>query len=270
MHRDGGTIPGRVLRAETIMFPHAHRALAVPAAAGVSGRDAVAALGLDPPPALIVLNGGTELSPQLTPALRRLLADGLARLAIDEQVTALTGGTDAGVFALFGQGLGDERSAPCIGVAPAALVTWPGRNDGAALRGRDPDAALVPLEPHHSHFLLVEGDEWGVETEAMMALADALAARCPSIAVLAGGGAGAKREVLRHIDLGREVVVLAGTGRYADDLAAAQTGSGPADAEAKEAAASGLLTVFDAEAPPAALRELVARRLKLSSAEPRR
>src|SRR4051794_11570919 len=183
-------------------------AVAVDAPPDVAGADAAAALGIPRPRALVVLNGGpAELAPGLRAALRQSLGDGVARVAVDERLTVVTGGTDAGIFALFGEALGDGRPAACVGVAPEGLVS--------------PDG--VRLEPHHTHFLLVRGDEWGVETDAMLELTAALGRDCPSIVVVAGGGEGARREVLAHVRAGREVAVLAGSGRLADELATDRT-----------------------------------------------
>ena len=231
----------------------------------VSGEDAAAALGLSRPRALVVLNGGTtELSPELESALRRTLGDGLARVAIEKELTVVTGGTDAGVFALFGEAL-DGRTAPCVGVAPAGLVSWRGREPPSG-RGRGEEEP-VPLESHHSHFLLVEGDEWGVETDAMLSLTDALSRDCRSLAVLAGGGAGARKEVLAHLRAEREVIVLDGTGRFADRLAEATTGRGEPEEETAEMVASGLITVIGAAEAPSTLAGLIRRRLVAGSAE---
>jgi hypothetical protein len=244
-----------------VVLPGGRTAIVVFAPADVSGEDAVAALGLGPPRGLVVLNGSTnELPPKVSADLRASLGDGLARVAIDEALTVVTGGTDAGIFAIFGQALGDERPVACVGVAPAGLVTWPGREARAGCE-------TAALEPHHTHFLLVDGDEWGVETDAMVALAATLAETCPSILVVAGGGAGAKREVLAQVRLGREVVVLAGSGRLADELAAAVAGGDPADAETAEATESGLVTVLGRDGAPAALASLLRARLKPTGEE---
>jgi hypothetical protein len=65
-------------------------------------------------------------------------------------VTVLDGGTDAGIFAVLGAGLAERPGRGCsVGVVPEELVTWPGR--------RWPPRDTVALEPHHSHFVLVEG-----------------------------------------------------------------------------------------------------------------
>jgi hypothetical protein len=127
----------------------------------------------------------------------------------------------------------------------------------------------VPLEPHHSHFLLVEGDEWGIETDAMLALCEALSAGVPSLVVLAGGGAGARREVLAQLHAGREVVVIAGTGRFADTLAGASAGTAPMGEETAEMLRDGRVTVLDVGLDPSILADLLRSRLVEDGRSPR-
>jgi hypothetical protein len=230
--------------------------LLVPRSAG--GAKIRSALQLEAPRGLLVLNGGTEeLPPEIAERLRSLLQDGLARVALHHRLTVLTGATDAGVFRLFGEGLGRDRpgKVPCIGVAPAALVAW------AETDAADGESGRVPLEQHHTHFVLVEGGSWGNETEVMLSLVEALSADAPSLAVLANGGSISKREVLGHVRAGRELVVLSGSGRLADeitDVVAGRVAAG--DPELAEIAA-GHVTLFDSRAPASALAELVGEKL---------
>jgi hypothetical protein len=185
----------------------------------------VAALALPAPRALVILNGGTaSLAHALQARLAAALADGLARVAAEDHLTVITGGTDAGVFHLFGEGLARwGRTAPCVGVAVAALVSYPGHPGGEA-----------PLEPNHSHFVLTAGRHWGDETATMYALAAALARDCPSLAVFAGGGEIALREMQANVTQGRTMLLLAGSGRNTDAVLAAAAGepSGNADLDA--------------------------------------
>jgi hypothetical protein len=251
-----------MLAAHSIKLAGGRNAIAVAASADVSGEEAVAALALPRPRGVIVLNGGTaELPGDLVATLRSSLGNGIARVAVEERLTVVTGGTDAGIFSLFGQALGDERTAPCIGVVPAGRVAWP---EGASPSDRwpeDTEPVPVPLEPHHSHFLLVAGDEWGAETEVMLSLADALSAECPSLAVLAGGGAGSRREILGHVRADRPVIVLAGTGRFADKLAGVIAGGSPSDPDTSEIASTDLITVVDSAEPSSTLARLVRARV---------
>jgi hypothetical protein len=115
----------------------------------------------------------------------------------------------------------------------------------------------------------VEGDRWGDETRAILGLVDALATDAPVLVVLAGGGRIAKQEILAHVRAGREIVVLAESGRLADELADVVAGCRPGgDAELSEIAA-GRLTVLGADEPPSALADLVRARLRRRRRWPR-
>lgn len=160
----------------------------------VPGYELVAGLQLPAARATVVLNGSTaDLDHRMAPVL-----EDLAAAAMRERLTVVTGGTDAGIFAIFGAAM-TEPSAPLIGVAPC-------------------DRDGVALEPHHTHFVLVQGDHWGVETPVLLALADALS---PSVAVICGGGPVTRTEVAGHIAAGRPVIAVAGSGGVADELGSA-------------------------------------------------
>ena len=134
-------------------------------------------------------------------------------VAARHDAVIVTGATDAGVFHLLGRVLAHASSRPAavIGVAPADLVAGPGDVD---TDGR------VPLESHHTAFLLVPGGTWGCETPALSRLVDLVAGDRPAVALLVGGGQGARAELDEHRRRGRPIVVLAGSGRLADELAA--------------------------------------------------
>ena len=167
----------------------------VEARAGAGGDELLAALGLQAPRATVILNGSTA---EGDPGLAGVLGE-LAAAVKRERLTVVTGGTDAGIFALFGAAMGDP-TAPLIGVAPS-------------------ERAGVPLEPHHTHVVLVDGDTWGDETPALLGLADALGRLAPSVAVICGGGEGTRTEVAGHQRAGRPIVAVAGSGGVADELA---------------------------------------------------
>jgi hypothetical protein len=165
----------------------------VEARADAGGDELLAALGLPAPRATVVLNGTTA---ECDPAVAGVLAE-LAAAVKRERLTVVTGGTDAGIFRLFGAAM-TEPTAPLVGVAP---------------RHR----AGVALEPHHTHFVLVEGDAWGDETPALLALAGALGSLAPSVAVICGGGEGTRAEVAGHRRAGRPILAVAGSGGAADE-----------------------------------------------------
>jgi hypothetical protein len=238
----------------SVGFPGGSAARVVFASRDAPMEDAVRALDVPAVRGVVVLNGGTfDFPSEIEARLAPLLAEGLAKLVTEERLTTITGATDAGVFALFGAGLADRGSAVSIGVAPAALVTWPGRASASG------DAA--PLEPHHSHFLLTDGDKWGDELPTMTRLTALLAEERPSVMVLAGGGDVARLELAAHVGAGREVIVLGGTGRLADDVAAVAAGA-PGHQAVVAAVATGLITVFDLRRRPEELRALIRSRLQ--------
>lgn len=173
----------------------------VEARADAGGDELLAALGLPAPRATVILNGTTA---ECDPALAGVLGE-LAGAARRERLTVVTGGTDAGIFALFGAAMGDEPTAPLVGVAPR-------------------DRAGVALEPHHTHYVLVDGDAWGDETPALLALAGALGRLAPSVAVICGGGPLTRTEVAGHRAAGRPIIAVAGSGGVAGELAGVAAG----------------------------------------------
>src|SRR5437016_1447371 len=92
-----------------------------------------------------------------------------------------TAGRREGVMQIMGQSIVNRgRKSSLLGVAPAGKVTYPG---GPSLASDD----SAPLDPNHSHFVLVDGNEWGSETETLLDLAAAF--NVPVLAILVNGGA---------------------------------------------------------------------------------
>jgi hypothetical protein len=246
-----------------IDFPNGNRARALYVSQDAAAKQIIDALELPRPRALLVLNGGTaEMEAELQAQLGHLLQDGLARIAAEQQITLITGGTNAGIFSLLGHGLAKwGRPAPCIGVAVARLVTWPGRIPWWLPRWLF-DRSHGSLEPHHTHFALTDGDHWGAETKTMFALAAALSEGVPSVAVLASGGLIARDETLHNVRQGREIIVIANSGRLADEIAAAITGDTETpDHEIAAIVRDGRTTLFNIADGPEALASLVRQKL---------
>lgn len=252
VHRQEDSIAVTHMTVETIYFPIGSQAQVIRAPRSVTAKEIVGALRLPQPRGLVVLNGGTaELEERLKQHLQRHIADGLARVVADEQITVVTGGTDAGVFVLLGQGVSVwGGTAPCIGVAVDALVRRPGHPEGEAF-----------LEPHHSHFVLVEGTQWGDETQIMYALIGELTQQCPSVAVFAGGGEIVKQEMEANVRQGRPMILLAGSGRTTDKVLVALEGQDASDPRLVAIAQQGNIIPFDVRQDPAALCDLLRQTL---------
>ena len=205
----------------TIDFPDGGHALLVAADRKRSPTALLDALGLaHPRPVLVVVGGADSLEPQLAGRLQRLFERGALRAAAATGAAVVDGGTASGVMAVLGEAsAASDTTVPLLGVAPAAKVTWPG--DPRKLAG------VTGLEANHSHFVLADGEDWGDETTLLFDLVDALSAGSRACVLVAGGGStqGGKSsvtadEVLTAVRAGLPVVVLGGTGGFADELGA--------------------------------------------------
>lgn len=186
-------------------------------------------------PVLVVVGGADEMSASDAERLRTVVEDVLAPIVGRLGATVVDGATDTGVMQVVGRARACAGQAfPLVGVVVEALAAT-----GEASAG---DAAL---EPNHTHFVLVPGDDWGDESAWLARLAALLAGSARTVTVLANGGEVSWADVERSVADGRPVVVLAGTGRAADLLATAVRG-GAGDERAQALAASGLVHAVDA------------------------
>ena len=166
---------------------------------------------------VIVLIGGHIFPEHANITLQAI--DVVAKVADVLDAAVICGGTDVGVMAAIGRSRGRSGyQFPLIGIAPEGSVTWPDaqRNGMPALPGTEREQ----LEPHHSHFILVPGDRFGDETKWIVRAATMIATgKNKSVMVLANGGKISQQDVEEGLQANRPLVVLAGTGRLADEIA---------------------------------------------------
>lgn len=167
--------------------------------------------------AVIVLIGGHILPEHANLTLQAI--DVIAKTAEILDTAIICGGTDVGVMAAIGRSRGRNGfQFPLIGIAPEGIVTWPEgpRNGSIPLPGNDREL----LESHHSHFILVPGNQFGDETKWIVRAASMIAAgRNKSVSVLVNGGKVSQMDVEEGLQADRPLIVLAGTGRLADEMA---------------------------------------------------
>lgn len=215
-----------------IIFPNGRSAQLITASRDASPVEILNSLDVQPPPAVLVISGGgRNMEAGKARRLAPFFSLGVARAAKNRAAIIIDGGTQAGVMVLTGQAVADqEYISPLLGVAPAGKVTFP----GAEAAADSETAHHTPLDPNHSHFVLVEGDQWGDETTLMYNLADALhrgalgrpgngrikSKPLPAVTLLAGGGIDgiALREVQATVRRGWPLVVLEGSGQLADEI----------------------------------------------------
>jgi SLOG in TRPM, prokaryote len=227
------------MRKNTITFANGNRAVVITAPCDASAKTILDALEIASPRAVILLFGGTAgLEDSRKAHLATLFADGVTLVAAESGALIIDPGTQSGVMAMIGEALA-TRPGTCqlLGVAPEGKIARPEISGASAVS----DGA--PLEPNHSHFVLVESNEWGGETTTMLELARAFNA--PIVAILVNGGAIATDEALQSVRNGWPLLVIEGSGRFADELSAAiRDGQSAKSTEACEIARSGRVTLF--------------------------
>ena len=150
--------------------------------------------GLVRPGSLISISGGVELD-GLHPLLAQILTRGLNAAVDQTDGWVLSTGLDTSVSRLFGTGMrASGETAPCIGIAAwsacsrgtrvslvnalrrglATKMLAPGGQPSGQACERAAGALSYELEPHHSHFLLVDGGQTGATGDSQFTAASAL------------------------------------------------------------------------------------------------
>ncbi|WP_124681879.1 hypothetical protein [Candidatus Viridilinea mediisalina] len=194
---------------------------------------------------LVILNGSTNGNLQpLYQRVRPLLQEGLAAWAARRGAVVITGGTNAGIFAVLGQGFARYgRPMACIGVAVAQLV--------------QPPPEGVALEPNHTHMLLTEGQHWGAEVYAMYALAAAYGPPAHSLTIVVGGGPNTLRELEYCAAQGGRMLVVEGSGGVADALLDSLSGQRSGEERLQRLAHTAQIYRINLHAPPHVLQVLL-------------
>ena len=170
-------------------------------------------LGIRPSrPTVALIGGAGGLQGREFENLRPLFVSELAPLADGLSANIVDGGTDAGVMGLMGEARASTHgSFNLIGVAAEGTVALPGL--------ANPEGQAAALNAYHTHFVFVPGSHWGDESPWLARVAGSLADGAPSVTLLVNGGETARQDVAQSLDLNRRIIVLAGSGRLADELA---------------------------------------------------
>jgi hypothetical protein len=168
-------------------------------------QDAILELGIESPKPVIVLVGGAGGIKWLEKFPMRKAVGIVARLAEETQSIVIDGGTQAGIMTEIGrQRRRNNFSFPLIGVVFDSLLM-------------QEDASSI-LDPNHTHFFLIPGEDWGDESSWISKIATAIAGDRRSITVLINGGNISRHDVEYSLLENRPVFVMRGTGRMADEI----------------------------------------------------
>lgn len=234
-----------------LMFDNGHHAIASYVKRSEDLARTLRSLGLSSAcPTLVVVGGASGLTLNYLEKLRTLFVDVFCPIMMHLQGAVVDGGTDAGVMQLMGQARSiTQATFPLIGVAAQGTVCLPTDAPPSSQ-----DYAL--LEPHHTHFLLVPGALWGDEVIWIHQAAGLLANGNSSLTVLINGGKIAWQDVSSSVRANRPVLVIAGSGRTADELAVAIRGD-RSNNRANQLVDSGLLSCVELSEDQAALKQLL-------------
>jgi len=157
------------------------------------------------PKSVIVLVGGAGGIGWLDKFPMRKAIGIVARLAEETQSVVVDGGTQAGIMTEIGKQRKQKKfSFPLIGVVFDSLIMQ--------------EEAKSILDPNHTHFFLIPGENWGDESAWISKIATAIAEDHKSITILVNGGDISKTDVEYSLLENRPTVVMRGTGRMADEI----------------------------------------------------
>jgi hypothetical protein len=177
---------------------------------------ALRALGIASAPALVLVGGAAVMEADEITRVETLFGDTLVPVAERQAAVVIDGGTDTGVMRAMGRARAARLATfPLVGVVVATLAAE------LLLEG---SLEAEPLEPNHTQLLLVPGSSWGDEAAWLARIAAIVAADKPSVTVLVNGGDISMDDVRRSIADGRPVIAVDGSGRAANELAAAVRG----------------------------------------------
>jgi hypothetical protein len=168
-------------------------------------QQALLQLEIPHPKSVIVLVGGAGGIGWLDKFPMRKAISIVASLAEETQSVVVDGGTQAGIMTEIGKQRKQKGfSFPLIGVVFDSLIMQ--------------EEAKSILDPNHTHFFLIPGENWGDESAWISKIATAIAGDHKSITILVNGGDISKTDVEYSLLENRPTVVMRGTGRMADEI----------------------------------------------------
>jgi TRPM family ion channel len=157
------------------------------------------------PNSVIVLVGGAGGIGWLDKFPMRKAVGVVAQLAEETESIIIDGGTQAGIMTEIGkQRKRHGYSFPLIGVVFDSLIM------------KEEPASI--LDPNHTHFFLIPGDNWGDESSWISKIATKITGNHKSITVLINGGNISRQDVEYSLLENRPTFVIRGTGRLADEI----------------------------------------------------
>ncbi|MDX2074807.1 MAG: hypothetical protein SFZ02_00120 [bacterium] len=205
----------------TIKFPNGNTAKAIRSKPNEHPSFLLRTLGFKPPQPILFVSGGASGMSDYDKRQTELMMEAVALFAEQNGITLIDGGTESGIMKMCGDiRIRHKYKFPLLGVSPRGLVSFPDHPN---------PHAQAELEDGHTHFVLVEGDEWGAESEMIINLTMTMSgagttARKPAVGILINGGKIAMQEIYLATTRDKHklpIIVLDGSGRAADEVSTA-------------------------------------------------
>lgn len=198
-----------------IRFANGQRSRAVYVPHGTSPQSVQTQLNLPKAQSTVFVIGGAGGMSDEDIKHTQQMVDVVAAFAQKHKLVVITGGTESGIMQMFGDSrLRGRYTFPLVGIAPLKQVRFP---------GYDNPSAQGDLEDSHSHFVLVEGEEWGSESGLIQDLSKCISGYgvAKTAGILVNGGNIALTEIGMAVERGIPMFVVEGSGRTADAVATA-------------------------------------------------
>jgi len=169
-----------------------------------------------PRPLIYIIGGAGDMSHEDVQRTRAIIEAGVAAFAHEHNITVIDGGTESGVMQMSGEARRKHNyKYPLIGVSPMHKVSYPG--------WVSPERDAM-LDAGHSHFVLVDTEDFGGESQTLVDLARRIRGDRPALGILINGGRIAEKEV--YLATAKDepripILILDGSGRAANDIGAA-------------------------------------------------
>lgn len=183
-----------------------------------NAQDIIDVFGLrSPRPTIFITGGAGGMSEEDRQSTQSVIEAGIAHFANENGITVIDGGTESGVMQMIGEArMKNNYKFPLIGIAPVDKVSYPG------WQGKETEAEL---QRGHTHFVLVNSDQWGGESQMIVNLTRAISKKeHRSLGILINGGKIAEHDVYLATKQSSEsipILVLDGSGRAADRVSTA-------------------------------------------------
>jgi len=209
----------RNIPVNNVVFPDGRQTTLVETLPGTSASELITKLDLATadtvtPKAVILIAGGTNIPDANSQArLHQLFSRGLTRAVAENSALIIDGSTAGEVMTALSKALLDRNvKAPLLGIANDSQITWPGRD------GVDGADGHKMLESNYTHFVVVKSLDSDGVIDKMYEIAEILSQDIPVLTILVNDSPVAKDEVVRSVRQGWPILVIAGSGGFADQI----------------------------------------------------